>query len=152
MITFIKNNLTSRLGGTRLIAGSRFAWSPNENIVWYEEERLATPEGILSMLHESSHALLHHTGYKNDLQLLRLEVDAWRKARELAREFKVPVEESFVDDCLESYREWLYRRSTCVRCGTNSFQDHQGTYSCHICGSRWQVPTSPLCQVRRKMI
>ena len=133
-------------------AGKRFAWSPANSVVWYEKKKLGDLQGLLALLHEVSHALLQHKEFENDMELMNYEVSAWKNARILADKYSIDVSDEYIDDCLESYRDWLYKRSTCVECGTNSLQDTSGAYVCHICGTKWKVPNSQLCRVQRRKI
>jgi len=151
-MTSSDHNILDDFSHLKFKAGRRFAWSPSNKTVWYEADTLDSDDGKLALLHEISHSLLNHYSYKSDLHLLKLEVEAWTKARSLAAEYKVEVDDRYIDDCLESYRDWLYRRSICVNCGTNSFQDEKGLYNCHICGARWSVPDSQVCRVIRKKV
>lgn len=130
--------------------GPRFVWSPKDQTVYYEKDRIDSEIGRMTLLHELSHALLDHASYKSDLQLMKLEVEAWQKARELAKKYQITPDDSYIDECLESYRNWLYKRSMCPRCLANCLQDDSGIYHCHICGNQWSVPSSQLCKVRRK--
>jgi len=138
--------------GVTFKSGARFVWSPTDRTVYYEENRLTSQEGAVTLLHEISHSLLNHFSFKSDLELLQMEVAAWSKARDLASKYEIPLEEDYIDDCIESYRQWLYKRSMCVECGTNSLQDEQGVYHCHVCGLQWLVPKSQLCRVQRRKI
>jgi len=133
-------------------SGKRFLWSPGDKTVYFEQGRVNTHDGQVTLLHEISHALLEHTSFKSDLELLQMEVGAWTKARELADKYEIELDDEYIDDCLESYREWLYKRSMCVECGTNSLQDETGHYSCHVCGQKWSVPTSQLCRIQRRKV
>jgi hypothetical protein len=133
-------------------SGSKFAWSPVEQTVYYEKNKVDTKKGRFTLLHEISHALLNHTSFNSDLELMKLEVEAWQHARRLAKNYDLPQDDCYIDECLESYREWLYKRSMCAECLTNSLQDSKGIYNCHICGLRWSVPTSQLCKIQRRKI
>lgn len=151
-MTSSKPNILEDFSDLTFKTGPRFAWSPKDKTIWYEDDKLDTDTGRLALLHEIAHALLNHYSYSSDLHLMKLEVQAWSKTRDLAKNYSLTVDDDYIDDCLESYRDWLYRRSMCVNCSTNSLQDEDGVYNCHICGSQWNVPDSQLCRVMRREI
>jgi hypothetical protein len=132
------------------IAGEQFCWSPETNEILYK----TTPHeltDIWSLLHESGHALLQHQSYKGDFELLRLEVAAWDKARLIAEELQLKISEEHIENCLDTYRDWLYRRSICPRCSTKCLQqDDHHSYHCFNCHSNWQVSSSRFCRAYRR--
>lgn len=136
----------------KFLPGTRYAWSPSEQIIRYEDNDTDETRGSLALLHELSHAVLEHRKFSNDLELLGFEVRAWKQARVLAKKYLVNLDEEYIDGCLESYRDWLYQRSMCVECGNNSLQNSLGHYTCHICGTKWSVPRSQLCKIQRRKV
>jgi NADH pyrophosphatase NudC (nudix superfamily) len=138
----------------RLSAGKSFVWSPETNEVFYPQSALATKDDqrpLWSLLHETGHALLGHTTYRADFELIRLEVAAWEKARELAAELKIRIDEDHIQDCLDTYRDWLYKRSICPQCGTKSIQqDDFIHYRCYNCHATWRVSPSRFARAYRK--
>lgn len=130
----------------------KFMWSPRNNVVHIEANCTDMEAGTWSLLHEVGHARLHHSTYRDDFELLIMEVAAWREAKSLAGNYDIQIPDSYIDTCLDSYRNWLYLRSRCVECGTNSFQENLEVYRCHNCTTRWEVPTSRLCHIRRRRI
>lgn len=133
-------------------AGDRFMWAPKNNLVVFEPARISSPDGIWTLLHELGHARLGHQQYDNDLHLLIMEVEAWREAKQIAKKYGIEISEDHIDACLESYRDWLHRRSKCIDCQTHALQQDQTTYSCHNCRSVWNVPASKHCQIRRRRV
>ena len=133
----------------RFRAGEAFVWSPETQEIFYR--RSASQESdTWSLLHETSHALLGHRTYSTDFELLKLEVDAWQKAKELARAFHITIDENHIQDCLDTYRDWLYARSICPRCGTKSIQQAELTqYRCFNCHEMWRVTPSRFCRAYR---
>lgn len=129
--------------------GGVFCWSPETREVIYNpasDERTAP----WSLLHEASHALLNHTTYGTDFELLRLELTAWERAKELARKLDIVIDENHVQDCLDSYRDWIYARSICPRCSTKSLQQNDlRHYYCFNCHEVWQVTPSRFCRAYR---
>lgn len=133
----------------RFAAGDSFCWSPATNQVQYERNASGVT-AVFSLLHEVGHALLQHEHYKLDFELLELEVAAWERARELAGKYKIQLDEDHVQDCLDTYRDWLYRRSICPSCTTRALQlDDSAEYQCHNCRTTWRVATSRFCRPYR---
>jgi hypothetical protein len=120
-------------------AGSQFCWSPETKEIFYDTAAQG-PKARWSLLHETAHALLGHHGYQADYELIRLEVDAWEHARELAGNYEIVIDEDHVQDCLDTYREWLYKRSICPSCATKCLQqDDYAHYRCFNCHTVWRV-------------
>lgn len=132
-------------------ASNKFCWSPETLEVLYDADA-PEPAAIWSLLHETGHALLGHTSYKADYELLRLEVDAWEKAKALASDMAVEIDEDHVQDCIDTYRDWLYRRSICPTCGTKSLQQaNLSQYQCFNCHATWKVTPSRFCRAYRAL-
>lgn len=126
-----------------------FVWAPQQRTVYYDPKRLSSKRGLLALLHEISHALLDHQTFELDIELLNMEVAAWTKARQLAAQHKIAIDEAHIEDCLETYRIWLYKRSRCPNCANTSLQQDVHSYRCFLCGSTWQVAQSRTTQPRR---
>lgn len=133
------------------VPAASFYWSPETHEVFYDDTKHAEASSIWSLLHETSHALLGHTTYKADLELLHLEVAAWAHALTLAREHGISIDDDYVQDCLDTYRDWLYRRSLCPGCGAQCLQiDATQFYKCFNCHMRWHVSPSRFCRPYRR--
>lgn len=135
--------------GIRLEAGHTLFWSPETKLITYQEEQLAEETGVWALIHESAHALLGHERYDTDFELLKLEVAAWHKAKEIAADLGISMSEDHIQDCLDTYRDWLHQRSTCPTCGIVSMQETSRQYRCHNCNSVWQVSASRFCRPYR---
>jgi hypothetical protein len=148
------DKLISKLSGSypqlHFCQAGRFYWSPEEQLVYYQTKPCDVYRWKL--LHEASHALLGHKSYRSDLELLQLEVAAWDKARELAIDLKVtPIDNEYVQNCLDTYRDWLHKRSTCPTCGTRSLQESAEQYHCFNCQAVWRVSSSRFCRTYREV-
>ncbi len=114
--------------------GEKFAFRPERTIIyepmagWDEQNNYQ-----LCFLHEIGHAILKHWDFKTDPERLKMERAAWEKARELALGLGVEYDEDLVEERLDSYRNWLHRRSSCPKCGLTRFQTAQGAYVCPQC-------------------
>lgn len=131
-------------------AGGSFCWSPRNRKITYK----AKARGIVasySLLHEVGHATLEHKRYKLDFELLELEVAAWEQAKRLAGSYGLSINEDHIQDCLDSYRDWLYRRSVCPSCTAKALQqDDMPTYRCFNCHATWRVAPSRFCRPYRQ--
>lgn len=132
--------------------GDTFVWSSADETIYYTTDKAVAENAVWSLLHEIGHAELSHTRYKDDFELLMLEVVAWKKAKELAARYHLVIDEHHIEECLDSYRNWLHQRSRCIECKTHSLQVDETTYECYNCSTRWKVPVSRMCVVRKKRI
>lgn len=142
--------LRAKFPELKFTAGKQFYWSPETSEIFYR--RGATGQKALwSLLHETGHAALDHQSYQGDFELLQMELAAWEHAQKIGRGVGVTIDEDHIQDCLETYREWLYRRSICPTCGTKCLQqDDFSHYSCFNCHTVWRVSTSRFCRAYRR--
>lgn len=121
--------LESDFSEFRFIRGTKFAFRPPKTIV------LGPPEPFyeLLVLHEVSHAILKHKTFKTDVERLRMENEAWEKARELAIKYDIEVNDDLIQDELDTYRDWLHNKSKCKKCGLTRYQTLDGVYHCPRC-------------------
>ncbi len=144
------NKLRFAFPHLKFVGGTQFYWSPESGEIFYNS-RANSAHAQWSLLHETGHALLGHTSYKADYELVRLEVAAWDRAKQLAAQFSLSIDEEHIQDCLDTYRDWLYKRSICPNCGTQSLQ--QGDYvhyRCFNCHKVWRVTASRFCRAYRR--
>lgn len=132
----------------KFVKSNKFMWSPNDKTIYYENS-----SDWSSLLHELSHAILNHTDYHMDIELVQMEAQAWQVAREkLAPKYKIEINIDAEDRGLETYREWIHNRSLCPRCGLNGYQKLDLTYICPSCGSPWTVNEAKFTQLKRRQI
>ncbi len=141
----------------RFRAGKRFMFRPPRTVVYegflegrggngdYEEgadEALDGGRGELEwglqLLHEVGHALSGHQDFRTDPERIRMEREAWERARELAERYRaagynIYYDEDFVEAALDTYRDWLHRRSACPECGLTRYQTVDGRWHCPGC-------------------
>jgi len=145
----IVNILSGSYRNIRFKSGDKFYWSPETHEVYYDAAA-AQPNGVWSLLHETGHALLNHTSYNADYELIKLEVAAWEKAKALAKDLAIDIDENHIQDCIDTYRDWLYGRSICPRCGNKSLQEATlAQYQCFNCHEVWKVTPSRFCRAYR---
>ena len=131
------------------IESAHFSWHAGKKHVNFKKSLENTPHDIWALLHELGHAILNHKDYIHDIELLQLEVAAWEQARGLASIYKVAIDEDYIQDCLDTYRDWLHLRSPCPTCFARSLQASQSHYHCFNCRTEWQVSRSRLCRPYR---
>ncbi len=133
--------------------GQKFYWSPDTNEIYYDP-KATLPGGLWSLLHETGHALLQHAAYKTDYELLRLEIAAWEEAKRLCQKMRLSdIDEEHIQDCIDTYRDWLHHRSICPTCGNKSFQQSDlAQYRCFNCHTVWKVTPSRFCRAYRSML
>lgn len=141
--------LQARYPALKFVASMRFCWSPETQEIFYDKNR-SDESAQWSLLHETGHALLNHQTYLADYELLRMEMAAWSKARQLAAELGLTINEDHIQDCLDTYRDWLYKRSICPHCGTKALQQNDyAHYHCFNCHTVWHVTPSRFCRAYR---
>ncbi|HET9098058.1 MAG TPA: hypothetical protein VFN51_00390 [Candidatus Saccharimonadales bacterium] len=133
----------------RFNAGDQFCWSPETNEIIYKKNARGN-QAIWSLLHETGHALLGHQTYQADFELIKLEVSAWEKACELAKSLDTIIDEDHIQDCLDTYRDWLYKRSICPGCSSKCLQQSDYVhYRCFNCHTVWRVTSNRFCRAYR---
>jgi hypothetical protein len=132
-------------------AGSIFSWSPQEQIIRYKEVVDDQRMAVWSLLHELGHALLGHTDFLSDFDLVQMEAAAWDKALSLAHHYGYKIDNDHIQDCLDTYRDWLHQRSVCPICATISLQHDATTYSCYNCNATWHVARTRHCRPYRRI-
>jgi ribosomal protein L37AE/L43A len=132
------------------VPGKAFCWSPRGRKIIYKTD-VEAPTAMYSLLHEVGHAILNHRRYKLDFELMEYEVAAWEQAKQIAPNYGIDIDEGHIQDCLDSYRDWLYRRSICPSCTTKTLQhDDASVYNCFNCHATWSVAPSRFCRPYRQ--
>src|ERR1019366_9331000 len=141
--------LTKDFPAIQFTAGRIFCWSPAAQEIVYNPSK-AKPSGRWAVLHELSHALLGHENYSYDFELIKLEVAAWHKAQEIQSGYGLKISTEHIQNCLDTYRDWLYRRSLCPTCGNSSLQQNPTRYQCFNCHTVWKVTAARFCRPYRR--
>lgn len=114
----------------------RFTFRPPKTIL------LGAPQPFypLLALHELGHALCQHSNYHTHIERLKIESEAWQMAKNLydshpewGKTFDFAFDQSFVEDQLDTYRNWLHQKSTCPHCHLSRYQTPDGQYHCPHC-------------------
>lgn len=85
------------------------------------------------LLHELSHAILGHYSFNVDIERMKMESNAWEKAKELAKNYNIEMDDEFIQTELDTYRDWLHKKSRCPNCGLTRFQTPDSQYHCPRC-------------------
>lgn len=146
------NTLTTDYPDIQFVQSDKFYWSPKDSSVYYNKARLTDYTAEWALLHELSHGLLGHTSYKTDVSLLQLEVQAWAKAQQIAGTYSITIDDDHIQDCLDTYRDWLHARSKCPTCGEHGLQSNNSNYECINCNGTWHVSNQRFCRPYRRSI
>ena len=131
------------------IESAHFSWHAGKKHVSYQKSTKHSTSSMWALLHELGHAILGHKDYTHDIELLQMEAAAWEEARGLASHYTVELDEDYIQDCLDTYRDWLHLRATCPTCFARSLQSSLTHYRCFNCQSEWRVTRSRLCRPYR---
>lgn len=134
------------------LPASFFSYDASEEVINYDPIRLNKPNGKISLLHEISHCELGHFNYQYDIELLMMEVDAWHYTKKLADQHGIGLDESYIQDCIDSYKDWVELRGTCPRCNNYCFEQSKNLYSCFVCSSMWQVSSEPQEEITKQLL
>jgi hypothetical protein len=120
-------------------------WSHDQKTIYYNADN----NHLHLLLHELSHGILDHTDYKRDIELIAMEREAWDKAKKLADEYNLVIDNNFIQSNLDTYRNWLHARSTCPKCNATGMQIKPNIYSCLVCNHKWTVNEARTCTLKR---
>ena len=145
------NKLQLKFPDYSFTPAKQFYWSPESKEIFYKANA-DDQYAIWSLLHETGHAVLGHTFYEADFELVRLEVAAWQQAQQLAQLLELPpIDEEHIQDCLDTYRDWLHKRSICPSCTTKCLQQGDFVhYRCFNCHTTWRVSANRFCRAYRR--
>lgn len=118
--------------------------------------------GLLT-LHELGHALCKHKDYTRSVERIKIESAAWERAKTVLSELHVRAQgsskrvkikswcgdcngkdvvlaevlpewdEEFVQEKLDTYRDWLHVESRCKKCGLTMYQTKDEKWHCPRC-------------------
>ncbi|MCA9347548.1 hypothetical protein KC930_03150 [Candidatus Saccharibacteria bacterium] len=132
--------------------GNQFSWDPNTKTITYSVKSEGTELFMYRIFHEIGHANLMHKEFKHDLELVKIEREAWVEAKEIANTFSIDIPDENIESSIDSYRDWLYARSLCPNCQQCGIQTSETSYSCVFCKQNWKVSASRMCRVSRRKI
>lgn len=150
MLQNIFKTIKSDFPDITFLEGDIFAWSPHNSTITYQ--KITSQDQLLRLLHEIAHAQLGHHQYNRDIELIEMETGAWHYAvNSLAPRYKITVDinDEQIQADLDSYRDWLHKRSTCPKCSAVGIQSDQYEYRCLNCQAIWRVNEARSCQLKR---
>ena len=118
-------------------SGERTKFTPPNKLFY------ATKTTPLELLHELGHYLTKQNTYSSDIELLRIESEAWEQAHHLCDHYGVKWNDDIAQDHLDTYRDWLHLTSLCKNCNLAGYQDDTGLYHCALCGAKWPSRIAP---------
>ena len=141
------NRLVTRLQNDypifEFVASDKARWSPTEQKIYYTNDDIQT-------LHELGHAISGHSEYRQDIELLQIEREAWNVAIELAPNYGLDIDNDVVECALDTYRDWLHQRSRCPKCGQTGLQNADTlNYRCPNCQHTWRATTGKTAHIKR---
>lgn len=126
---------------------STFRWSPEEQTIYVG--KLKSNRDNATLLHELGHAMAGHTDFEHDIDLIKMEREAWTKAQAVAPTYDVTIDEDDIEAALDTYRDWLDARSRCPNCSQTGVQEKADIYNCLICRVGWRVNDARQCGLKR---
>lgn len=130
--------------------GKSFYWSSIDQTIYYQKKYQDSDKANWTLFHEVGHALLDHKNYSSDYSLIQMEIDAWNKAIKIANSLNIKIDPEHIEECLDTYRDWLHKRSQCPKCRTSTFQDSDiQYYTCFNCQFSWKTSQSKICRPYR---
>lgn len=133
----ILNKIQNDYPNLKFEPGQAACWAPEDNTVFYGTP--FTEKEAWALYHEIGHATSEHKSFNSDVDLILKEVDAWEKAKNIAGRYKMTIDSDFIEGCLDSYRDWLHKRSTCPNCKQKGINKDSGSYCCLNCQASWTV-------------
>lgn len=131
--------------------GAQEHWSHRSKTVTYNPDQ-PIKQLRYGILHELAHALLDHSDYSSDFELLKLEVNAWDLAASIGQRYRVEISHDHIQNCLDTYRDWLHRRSACPNCDMHVLQKDALNYHCFNCQTTWKVSSGRFVRPYRKRV
>jgi hypothetical protein len=131
--------------------GAQEHWSPKTQTITYNPDE-PIEKFAYALLHELAHAISGHNTYTSDFELLKLEAEAWSLAAKLGKGYGIEISEDHIQNCLDTYRDWLHRRSTCPKCGVHVLQKDSHSYQCYNCQTSWQVSSGRFVRPYRQVV
>lgn len=122
-----------------LVESEQFYWSARNKTVYFNFESLNQKEGFDQLFHELGHAKCGHKTFNSGVGLLKMELEAWMAAKVIAKQYNHIINQDHIEACLDSYRDWLYKRSKCPTCENISVEIDTCKYHCFNCQKEWSV-------------
>lgn len=142
--------LSSDFSAYKFVPSDYFCWSSRDQAIYYDQEMAESKSGLEQLFHELGHATLGHTTFTSSIQLVKMESEAWQKAVQIAKAYDFIIDEGAIERSLNTYRDWLHRRSLCPKCDSTSLELDMNHYRCFNCSEQWKVPDDQRRRCYRK--
>lgn len=147
-LSSIPNTLREDFPQFTFIEGVVSHWSPVKQTVFHQP--INSHEDTYSLFHELGHAVCGHTDFEQDISLVRMEREAWEAGQKIAKKYGFTISTEYVENALDSYRDWMYARSRCPACNNPGVQKKAtGFYTCLLCGTPWRANDARQCGLKR---
>lgn len=143
------NKVISEYPDISFVEGEYFSWNHDKNSISYNKN---SESAVADLLHELGHIESDHINYSSDMSLLKKELEAWDNAKEIAEKFSISISENYINECIESYRLWIHKRSLCPKCFQNGLEISEKNYRCINCDHKWKVSSSQDSRVYKKSL
>lgn len=134
------NLIISSYPNFTFLSGKKFKFRPKKTIYYISPEifEREIPKDSLEtfpllLCHELAHASLGHFSYSTNLERLKIESEAWEETKNLCKKFNLPFSEELAELELNTYRNWLEKKSLCKICGMTRFETKNEGYLCPRC-------------------
>lgn len=122
-------------------------WSHGNNTIYHNPDQT---HADVFLLHELAHALLGHTEYKRDIELLAMERDAWHYTKSiLGPQYGLTIDDEIIQESLDTYRDWIHNKSACPDCNQTGVEVEKHLYQCLSCGNQWRVNRGVSTHIKR---
>lgn len=148
--TLLLDSLKSDFSELKFETTEGFKWDAASGTVFLGWKGRVGQKNALLGLHELAHAVLKHEDYEYDIELVRMEAEAWERVKtDFCDRYGVIWDEELAQGEIDTYRDWLYKRSLCPTCGRNGWQSGKNKYRC-VCGYSWGVNEDKFKRIYRK--
>ncbi|MBC7746365.1 hypothetical protein H7Y40_00065 [Pedobacter sp.] len=147
-LSSIRKKLEADYPQFSFVVGTVSHWSPADKTIYYHQ--LKNSGDLSTLFHEFGHALSGHTGFNQDISLLRMEREAWEAGSSVAKTYDHTIDDETIENALDSYRDWLHARSRCPTCHNPGIQKKDAAnYHCLLCATSWRANDARQCGLKR---
>lgn len=144
---FIVEKLRVMFPNVNFVESNESSWSYKHKRIYYNKNSATAQDDLL---HEIGHMKADHHDYSSDTQLLKYESDAWKIAETVAKELDLTIDKKYIEQCMDSYRTWIYSRSLCPVCHQVAIEGIGRTYKCINCSKKWKVGDNQKSRIYKK--
>ncbi len=94
--------LKERFPAIKFAESDEFKWDSRGKVIFFTTE---ADEPAWLLLHEIGHVQAEHEKYTFDIELLKMEVEAWSLAKQIASDYDIEIDQDYIEDYVDSYRD-----------------------------------------------